>query len=416
MKQNTLARCLPYAGTGLVALVAGVIIGRVAPANRDGAADKEDAVPSLLAHRSERSAEGPANGSTVAGRGSNRSDRSADKELGPILEASSSLERTQRLLAFLERLPADQFEGVYDEFRNNPLARVRESELSLVLQAWADRDPHAALGFLQTKGAQDWERETAVSTWAGKDPQAAFEWAQITPDTGRVNNWVLGAMRGIATTNPDLARDYLAGLEGETRDRSLNALQPYVTQYGFDYAKNWIAGVQDPDFRNSVARNMARDLANLDMDQATTWAASLADADTRRSVAGTLSDAWARTDVNAAKAWVDSLPPEMKVRGVEGVSRYYAQSDPVAAASWLTSMGNGPEVDRAKSIYVEETFRGSPQTSLDFVSKVADKGSRDRLYWRFTTEWARRDPASARQWVNANASRIPQDLVNRLNR
>lgn len=414
MKQSTLVRCLPFAATGLVALVTGVIIGRVSPA-KGGAGDKEDAVPSLVAGRSERAADGTLVKSGAA-RASNRNgEGAAEKGIGPILEAASSLERTQRLLAFLERLPADQFEGVYDEFRNNPLARVRESELSLVLQAWADRDPHAALGFLQTKGAQDWERETAVSTWAGKDPQAAFEWAQITPDQGRVNNWVLGAMRGIAATNPDLARDYLAGLEGDTRDRSLNALQPYVTQYGFDYAKNWISGVQDPDFRNSIARNMARDLANLDMDQATTWAASLTDADTRRSVAGTVSDAWARTDVNAAKAWVDSLPPEMKVRGVEGVSRYYAQSDPVAAASWLNGMGNGPEVDRAKSIYVEETFRGSPQTSLDYVSNVADKGSRDRLYWRFTTEWARRDPASARQWVNANANRVPQDLVNRLN-
>jgi len=415
MKQSTLARCLPFAGTGLVALVAGVIIGRIAPAS-GGGGDKEEGVPSLLARHSDRSAEGSSDKAGAAGRGSNKNEKAADKEIGSILEASSSLERTQRLLAFLDKLPADKFEGVYDEFRNNPLARVRESELSLVLQAWADRDPHAALGFLQTKGAQDWERETAVSTWAGKDPQAAFEWAKITPDTGRVNNWVLGAMRGIAATNPDLARDYLAGLEGDTRDRSLNALQPYVTQYGFDYAKSWISGVQDPDFRNVVARNMARDLANLDMEQATAWTATLTDADTRRSVAGTVSDAWARTDVNAAKAWVDSLPPEIKVRGVEGVSRYYAQSDPVAAANWLNGMGNGPEVDRAKTIYVEETFRGSPQTSLDYVSNVSDKGNRERLYWRFTTEWARRDPASAKQWVNANANRVPQDLVNRLNR
>lgn len=416
MKSSSLPRWTAVVGTAVVAMTAGVMIGRVSSEGeagnskgRSGASEAETRISDRLASIEERQKQ------RRAGEKSSHA-ANAEKDISGILDATSRLERTQRLLAYLDQLPTEKFAGVYEEFRNNPIAKLRGSELSLVLQAWAERDPHAALGFLQEKGAQDWERETTVSTWASKDPQAAFEWAKITPEEGRVNNWLLGAARGIAATNPELARDYLSQMEGETRNQALNALQPYVMQYGFEYASGWLANMTDPELRNQATRNMARDLANLDVNQAKEWAMAVTDPDTRRAVAGTVTDAWARTDVNGAKSWVDQLPDDMKGRGAEGVARYYAQADPATAGQWLDSMGNTPGLDRAKSIYIEETFRNSPQSSLEYVSRVSDQGGRDRLYWRYTMDWARRDANAARAWANANSTRIPRELVDRINR
>ena len=97
-------------------------------------------------------------------------------------------------------------------------------------------------------------------------------------------------------------------MEGETRKRSLGAMQPYVMQYGFNYAVSWLGGVGDPELQNSASRRFARDLAELDPVQAGSWNAAIADRNTRRDVSETVSDRWARQDLEGAKAWVTSLP------------------------------------------------------------------------------------------------------------
>jgi hypothetical protein len=348
--------------------------------------------------------------------GRNGATRSVDTDLKAILESTSRLDRTQRLLAFLDRLPADQFASVYEEFRNMPGVNLRGSERSLILQAWGERDPHSALSFLQEKGGEDWERETTVATWAANDPQAAFAWAQTAQDEGEINNWLLGATRGIAATDPELARDFLAQLEGRTRDQALDSMRPYVMQYGFDYATAWIAGVGDEEMRNRASRSMARELAESDPAQAAQWNSAMTNVDLRRDVSETVADRWARTDLDSARAWVERLPEDTKSEAAEGVARRYAQQDPAAAAQWLASLGNNPDLDGARRIFIEESFRNSPQTSLEFVANLSDRGAQEGYYQRYLNGWMRRDENAARQWLNSNAQGLPPRIVARFNR
>jgi hypothetical protein len=318
------------------------------------------------------------------------------------------------LLAFLDRLPADQFGAVYQEFRDSPLAALRGSERSLVLQAWAERDPLGALGFLQNNGAEDWERETAVSAWAAKDPQSAFAWAAGAADEGKVNNWQLGALRGIAATNPELARDYLVQMEsGETRNHALEAMEPYLTRYGFDFAVNWVDGVSDAGLRGQASRMMANDLANLDPARAADWNRMIADTDLRRDISETVSDRWARVDLDAAKRWVESLPEDTRTEAAEGIARQYARQDAAAAASWLNRLGNNPDLDGARRVFIEESFRRDPEISLGFVSTLTDQRAREGYYYRLVGGWSGRDAQAARAWVSANATALPEGVVKR---
>jgi len=405
------------AGGAALALGAGVMIGRISSddiaenggKHSDSAAAKagdRGGEGQSLAERSQRKrAEEARNGS-----------KSVEGDIKAIMESTSRLDRTQRLLAFLDRLPSEQFAGVYEEFRNSPSANLRGSERSLILQAWAERDPNAALAFLQEKGAEDWERETAVATWAASDPQAAFAWASSAADEGDVNNWLLGATRGIATTNPELARDFIAQLEGRTRDQALDAIQPFVMQYGFEYASAWIAGVTDPEVQNRASRSMARDLANLDPAQAAQWNASMAKVEVRRDVSETVSDSWARADLPAARAWVEGLPENTKSEAAEGVARHFARQDPAAAAQWLAGLGNNPDLDGARQILIEESFRNSPETSLGFVANVSDPQAQAGIYRRYLGGWMRRDENAARAWMAANSQSLPPQVVERFNR
>lgn len=403
------------AGGVALALIAGVMIGRIS-ATKEGEASGSGA--GAAGKSGERSGEmGLSLAERVqrkrAAEASEGRTKPVDKDLHSIMESTSRLERTQRLLAFLDRLPAEQFAGVYDEFRNSPGANLHGSERSLILQAWAERDPNAALSFLQEKGAQDWERETAVATWAAKDPQAAFAWAAAAPDEGDVNNWLLGATRGIANTNPELARDFIGQLEGRTRDQALAAVQPYVMQYGFDYATAWISGVGDEAVREQASRSMARDLANMDPVQASQWNAAMTNVEVRRDVSETVSDSWARTDLASARTWVEGLPENTKSEAAEGVARYYARQDPAAAAQWLTGLGNNPDLDGARRVLIEESFRSSPQTSLEYVSNLADQKSQEGYYWRYLGGWMRQDENAARAWMNNHQQTLPPQVVKR---
>jgi len=408
------------AGGLVLALGAGVMIGRISAPGETGAGDKS-AAAAASSKSGERASEG---GLSLAERmqrkrGSETREGAAkpvDKDLQSIMESTSRLDRTQRLLAFLDRLPSDQFASVYDEFRNSPGANLRGSERSLILQAWAERDPLTALSFLQEKGAEDWERETAVATWAANDPQAAFAWAGSAKDEGDVNNWLLGATRVIAATNPELARDFIGQLEGRTRDQALDAVKPYVLQYGFEYATAWIGGVEDEGVRNRASREMARDLANLDPAQAGRWNAAMTDVETRRDVSETVADRWARADLPAAREWVEGLPEDTKSEAAEGIARRYAREDPAAAARWLTSLGSNPDLDGARRILIEESFRSSPQTSLEYVSSISDVRAQEGYYQRFLGGWMRQDEAAARQWLNSNAQALPERVVARFNR
>lgn len=409
------------AGGLVLALGAGVMIGRLsAPdAGETAAAGGSDA-RTASAKSSDRSAGA---GSSLAERmqrkrdaGTREASKPGDKDLQSIMESTSRLDRTQRLLSFLDRLPSDQFAGVYEDFRNSPGANLRGSERSLILQAWAERDPLSALSFIQEKGGEDWERETAVATWAANDPQAAFAWATTAKDDGDVNNWLLGATRGIAATDPELARDFLSQLEGRTRSQALDAVTPYVMQYGFEYATSWIAGVGDEGTRNRAAREMARDLANLDPAQAGQWNAAMTDVETRRDISETVADRWARADLPAAREWVESLPEDTKSEAAEGIARRYAREDPAAAAQWLAGLGSNPDLDGARRILIEESFRRSPATSLEFVSNISDARAQEGYYNRYLGGWMREDEAAARQWLNSNAQVLPERVVARFNR
>ncbi len=401
-----------------LALGAGVMIGRISAPGSDATATASAATS---ARGGAHHAEG---GMSLAERVQRKraeeertgAARSVDTDLKAILESTSRLDRTQRLLAFLDRLPADQFASVYEEFRNMPGVNLRGSERSLILQAWAERDPHSALSFLQEKGAEDWERETTVATWAANDPQAAFAWAQTAQDEGNINNWLLGATRGIAATDPELARDFLAQLEGDTRNQALDAMRPYVMQYGFDYATAWIAGVGDEEMRNRASRSMARDLVEADPARAAQWNGAMTNVELRRDVSETVADRWARTDLDSARAWVERLPEDTKSEAAEGVARRYAQQDPVAAAQWLAGLGNNPDLDGARRIFIEESFRNSPQTSLEFVANLSDQRAQVGYYQRYLGGWMRRDENAARQWLNSNSRNLPPQVVARFNR
>ena len=397
-----------------VGLVVGIAIGN--SSQPDEADATADAGPQRATARPDRDGRPGGDDADGAPRGVYSSGSSAAEYAMTVLDSPSRLGRMQRLLAFLDQLPDGQFADVYRELSDSPLARDRQSELSLILQSWAERDPYAATAHLQENGAEDWERETTLSTWAAYDPQGAFAWASAAEDEGRINNWVVGALSGIASSNPELAREYLVGLESEhTQRESLRSIEAAILRNGFAATEAWIAGLDpESEVHSRAARYFADDLANLDPAEAGRWSESLTDAGTRREVSERVSEEWAEIDLDSARAWVETLPQDTMSEAAEGIIEEWAGRDPAEASQWLASLGNSPELDGARREFVRETWRQNPEAALGVSATVADAEDRNRVMSWTLGRWAREDQQAAADWVNANPTAVPAETIQRV--
>ena len=86
----------------------------------------------------------------------------------------------------------------------------------------------------------------------------------------------------------------------------------------------------------------------------------------------------------------------------------------IEAANWLAGLGDNPDLDGAKRVLIDESFRQDPQTSLDFVANLSSNKLRTGYYHRYLGTWMKSDAEAARQWASNNAEVLPASVTKRL--
>lgn len=339
-------------------------------------------------------------------------DTPAIETLQDTLQINDELSRTRRMLDFVDTLSTDQFEEVVEAFRADGLAKIRGTEYKLLLNAWVKADPYAAAEYI---GVNDWSgntREGVIAAWATTDPQAAAAWIEGREDDGGTNNWVVGLMQGIASTDPTLALEAIEALgPNRTRSKSMEAIFPYVIQQGFEYSGQWVASIQDADLQRGTARQLGRQLTRIDPAQAGTWVADLDTVATRRDASEEVSDEWARQDLEGARLWAENLPEDTRTEAAEGVARHMAREDPQRTADWLNSLGTNPDLDGARQIFLSESARNAPEVAIENVSSLSNPSDQNKMYGHILKRWSSQDRDATQTWVYNNASTLPENLV-----
>lgn len=403
------------AGAWLLTMVAGFVAGRRSAPQPDATATPATATPSSHTRLPSR-ADDPS-GRRAARPNSRTAGAAAaanPAQLDDLLSEVDRNNRTRRFLDYLARLSDDEFATLAAQLTTGPQAELRRNEYAMLLTEWAARDPYAAAEYLQTGAHDDWERETLLAAWAARDPQAAFDWAAAAPDEGEVNNWVGGAMRGIAASNPELARQLLESMEpGRTREHALRNSIGLIAALGAEQAGSWAAAIADESLRQEATRNLAWPLARTDAPSAGSWVASIADTPARRDASEIVSEQWARADLASARQWVESLPENTRTEAAEGVAQQFGRTDPQAGADWLRTLGDNPDLDGARRRFIDSAAGSDPATAATVVSTLSDQGAQNGYYQRIIGQWASRDANAARSWVNANAAALPEALVRR---
>jgi hypothetical protein len=408
---------LVLAGAWILTIAAGFLAGRKSAP--DPAASPDPSATSARHARAVRADHASASGADRRHRTPRNPDRAPDgsalDRLNQLLAEPSFNTRASRFLDYIARLSPDDFPLVAASLADRPMGEMHQSEYAMLISEWAARDPFAASEYFKENAKSDWERETVLSEWAARDPQSAFDWAASTYDAGKINNWVAGAMKGIATSDPELAARLLDAMDpSPTRDHSMRNTAAAIAALGPDRAAAWLSSISDAKLRQSAAWMIAGPLARADAPNAGNWVATLPDPTTRQNAAKVVAQRWARTDLGAARSWVDALPSDTRPKAAEGLAWEFGRNDPQLAANWLATLGNGPELDGARRQFLDASYKSAPETAANVVSSIADPKLREKYYYRVLGRWASRDRNAARAWVASNPTLVPPSLQKRL--
>ena len=288
----------------------------------------------------------------------------------------------------------------------------------MLLSAWADVDPMAALAFAQENTNGGFATGTILTTWASADPDAAIRWAESNHEGDGANPYLAGIIRSLVVTDPARATALLTGMpRSMERGEALDAMFPHLLQQGPEATREWIAGLTDDSLRNGAIMRSADKLAAADPAGTAAWLLANPGEATQRRMDDVYS-VWAGKDQQAAVASFTALPiGEERSNALRGLVSTVAREDPGAAVSMMDRFPNDV-TDRVVQNFVWHSLWKDPDVALSQIARITDQGERDQTYGRTIAYWMGQDSEAANAWLQANpmSPEVQQEIERRANR
>ena len=347
--------------------------------------------------------------------GGERSTATMDERLvkmEEIVRGENALDRSRAMLSWIDSLAPSEFEAAVAKFRSLGLTEARMGEYAMLLTAWAEADPMAALAYTTANTRGGMATGTVLAAWASRDPESAIAWAEAKHEGEEANPYMVGIIRSLAATNPTRATELLQALpfSGE-RGEALRAMMPHLLKDGPDAAKAWIASLSDERLRDGATARFAEEMAKTDPAATASWLLSNLGEASTRSV-DEVFEQWAQTDKEAASASFASLPQgDARTRALRGLVTIEARTDPQAAAKLMNSHPADVD-DRMVYHFIWNSFDKAPGVAAGQIALIEDEDGRNRMYQRALGSWLEDDQAAAQRWIDS--ANLPEQVLNSL--
>lgn len=410
---STAAACLMV---GLAGFFAGKITS-----GRSGSGEADELIERARQVSSDRmsaSRDVSASRRDAAGRPTRTADRSESTfderltDMESIVRSENALDRSRAMLAWIDSLAPDEFEAAVARFRSLGITGARMGEYAMLLTAWAEIDPTAALAYTTKNTRGGMATGTVLAAWASRDPESAIAWAEANHEGDDANPYMVGIIRSIAATNPTRATELLQKMPfSNERGEALTAMIPHLLKMGSESAKQWISALSDERLRDGATARFAEEMAKTDPAGTASWLlANLGEASTR-SVDEVFGE-WAKTDKAAAMDSFGKLPEgAARTRALRGLVINEAGNDPQAAATLMNTYPADVD-DRLVLHFVWNSFDKAPEVALTQVSKIRDQDMQSRMYSRALGSWLDDDQAAAQSWINS--ANLPEAVLRSL--
>ncbi|MDP4625520.1 MAG: hypothetical protein NWT08_10335 [Akkermansiaceae bacterium] len=340
-------------------------------------------------------------------------------DMEQIVRSENPLDRSRAMLKWIDSLAPGDFEDAVAYFRNLGVGDSRRGEYAMLLTAWAQVDPTAALAYTTENTSGGMATGTVLSAWANKDPEAAIAWAKSNYDGDGANPYMAGIIRGLAETDLPRATELLAELPySRERGDALDAMLPHLLSLGADSARDWVSTISDEALRDgAIARLTDSQMAKDDPAGTAEWLMANLGERSSRSVDEVFQEL-AKIDMNATIAAFEKLPSDNEAarsRGLVAIVQVQARENPTAAVAIMDKYPDSVS-DRVVQQFIWSSFDQNPQLAVTQISRMNDGGDQRRMYERTLNAWMDRDQANAVTWINANSANIPEQVVKNLAR
>ena len=418
------SRTLTLVGAVAVASAGAFFAGRMtAPANGGGDRSAADATLSGKAGSrsggaevSEAGSSRQASGGREAGKGTANRGEKAIARMEELMRLTDPMERSKAWLDFINTIDPAEFESVIASFRGQGLTNTRMAEYSMLLTAWAKKDPLQALAYAEAHTGNRFARNTILTAWATSDPDAAIRWAQEhhTAEEGEGNPWMIGVIQGIAASDPMRASQLLAEMPfSDERGEAMAALLPHLLAQGSEVAQKWAESISDEQLKQGAISRLAETLAAKDPAGTAEWLTRNPGEAAERSMDNVIS-AWMEQDKDSAIAYYQALPSgPARSNALRGVANSMAMDDPRAAADFLDRNAADAD-DRVYQQFAWHSFGQAPDLAASYIGRITNEREQERMYSRMLDGWLRRDFDAASTWING--ATLPQNVQERLQR
>jgi hypothetical protein len=329
-----------------------------------------------------------------------------------IVRGENALDRGRAMLEWIDSLAPEEFEAAVARFRSLGLTEARMGEYAMLLTAWAEVDPLAALAYTTKNTTSGMATSTVLSAWANRDPEAAIAWAKSNHEGEGANPYMVGIIRGMVETNRGRATQLLQEMPfSAERGEALAAIIPHVIKDGTEASKKWISEIKDERLREGATARFAEEMAKNDPAGTATWLLANLTPVTERSVDEVYTE-WAKADPSAAMSSFESLPQGgARSRALRGMVVAEIRNDPAAAAQ-LMNRYPADLTDSTVQHFIWHSFGKAPEIAANQIGMIKDEGSRNRMYERALGSWLERDQAAARKWIDS--ANLPANVVQSL--
>jgi hypothetical protein len=402
--------------TAIVALlligIGGFVVGRNFSRNPAGVTPN-DLAENRQARSSSRNSEGSEDSGTArqSARGDRRVKETREEQLArldKIVRGEDPLERSRSLLAWIDQLGPGDFAEAVSHFRDLGITDNRLGEYSLLLTAWAQVDPVAAITYAKDQTSGNFASDAILTAWAARDPEAAIRWAQGNHTGDEANPNLPGIIRGLAELDAARATELLTSMTfGNDRGRGLDFILPHLLQQGPEATRAWIATLKDDTLRNGAMTRAADQLAEADPAGTVAWLLANPGKASEEKMDDVYSQ-WAQKDQSAALASFETVQGEAnRSNALRGLVRKATTEDPKVGISLMNRYPSDVN-DRVVQSFIWHAFGKDASTAVGQISRIEDPKRQDRMYRRTLDAWLKDDPRSANAWIRVNP--LPQPI------
>ena len=213
------------------------------------------------------------------------------------------------------------------------------------LHHWMQADPIIASNWLASRPDTTEDQTLAVAEdWAG-NPDGLRQYLGQLPDTAWKQSFIQDTSSEMSLTNPVEAVKLAQQMKpGDAQTDLLRAVACGWVSADPNAALDWISSVKDPAMREQVVASAAQSYALDDPAQAVAWLASSVKSDQIvKDSTLNIIQTWVTKDPAAAANLVSQFPDgDTKIAAVDIVSKYWQQTDPGAAATWMQNLAESP--------------------------------------------------------------------------